>query len=57
MRVTNFSSFDSVNHLFYQLKKINLLDELKNCGIKTGDTVLVGNREMIWSDHADNKLI
>lgn len=57
VRVTNFSDHESVNHLFQKLKKINLLDELKNCGIKTGDTVLVGTREMVWSDFADEKLI
>lgn len=57
VRVTNFSDYESVNHLFQKLKKINLLDELKNCGIKTGDTVLVGTREMVWSEFADDKLV
>ncbi len=57
MRVTDFQNRDSVEHLFKQLKKVNIFEELTNCGIKTGDTVLIGKREMIWSDFADEKLI
>lgn len=57
VRVTDFKNKESVEHLFKQLKKVNIFEELENCGIKTGDTVLIGNREMIWSDFADEKLI
>ncbi len=57
LRVTNFRDQESVEHLYNQLKKVKLFEELEKCGIKTGDTVLVGNREMVWSHFADDKLI
>ncbi|MDJ0626548.1 MAG: GTPase ObgE [Candidatus Caenarcaniphilales bacterium] len=57
VRVTNFSDLESVNHLFKQLKRMNLLDELKNKGIKSGDTVLIGSKEMVWSEFAEYYLI
>ncbi|MDX1921255.1 MAG: GTPase ObgE [Candidatus Caenarcaniphilales bacterium] len=57
IRVTNFANNDSVNYLYSKLKQINLLDELKKNGIQSGDTVLIGTRELTWSDFADDKLI
>jgi GTPase len=56
VRVTDFKEIESVNHLFRQLKKVKLFEELEKYGIKTEDTVLVGNREMVWSDLAQEKL-
>jgi GTP-binding protein len=56
IRVTNFDDYDAVNHLFQQFKRMNLINALKECGIKTGDTVIVGDQEMVWSDHAENGL-
>ncbi len=57
LRVVNFQSFDSVNNLYIQLKKLGVLNELERLGIQSGDTVLIGNKEMIWSEFAENNLI
>ncbi|MDX1917795.1 MAG: GTPase ObgE [Candidatus Caenarcaniphilales bacterium] len=57
VRVTNFHDPESVNHLYQQLEKAELLTALKNCGIMTGDTVLIGKRQLIWTDLAEQKLI
>ncbi|MFN5539873.1 MAG: Obg family GTPase CgtA [Candidatus Melainabacteria bacterium] len=54
-RVTDFTDIDSVNHLFNKLKKTKLIDELREYGIKSGDTVFLGKREMIWSDFIDER--
>jgi hypothetical protein len=32
-----------------------LIDELREYGIKSGDTVFLGKREMIWSDFIDER--
>ena len=57
LRVVNFKNFDSVNNLYIQLKKLGILKELEDLGIESGDTVLIGNKEMIWSEFAENNLI
>jgi GTP-binding protein len=57
VRVTDFKTQESVEHLFKKLKYVNLFQELKKHAINSGDTVLIGNRELVWSEFADEKLI
>ena len=57
VRVTNFTNIESVAHLYSELSRLKVIEQLNALGIQSGDTVMVGNREMIWSEHADSRLI
>lgn len=57
VRVTKFTKVQSVNHLYMQIQKIGLLAELESLGIESGDTILVGNKELVWSDYSEYKFI
>jgi len=57
IRVTDFRDMASTNHLYRKLKEIGLLAELEKHGITTGDTILLNDHEMIWSEFASEKLI
>lgn len=57
IRVTKFTKIQSVNNLYMQLDGLGLLAALEEKGIESGDTILVGKKELTWSDYAEYKFI
>lgn len=57
VRVTTFTKIESVNYLYLRLKQLGVLEKLESLNIQSGDTILVGDREMTWSEFADYNLI
>lgn len=50
LRRVNITDNESLYYLHKKLDEIGLNQELKKRGIKNGDTVKIGNYEMVWED-------
>ncbi len=50
IRKVNITDNESLYYLHKKLDEIGLNQELKKQGIKNGDTVKIGNYEMVWED-------
>lgn len=50
IRRVNITDYESLYYLHRKLDEIGLNKELKKQGIREGDTVKIGNYEMIWED-------
>jgi GTP-binding protein len=56
-RVTDTSDWQSLNQLLKVLDRLGALESLTEAGVESGDTVIVGNKEFVWSDYAQDKLV
>jgi GTP-binding protein len=52
-RMTNFTLEDSVRRFQRVLASSGISDELERLGVQSGDTVTIGDHELIWGEHDD----
>ncbi len=50
IRRVNITDYESLFYLHKKLNEVGLDKALKKAGVKDGDTVKIGNYEMVWED-------
>jgi GTP-binding protein len=48
--MTDFNNFEAIRYLHRRLQRIGLIDKLRELGAKHGDTVLIGEHELAFSE-------